>query len=73
MDKSGIENKAESVYSLGKMLWTLKLKIFIEFDDVSCEQDDRGVGQTKLTEGLEEQEKKLMTGRKKMERKTVNN
>ena len=33
----------------------IKIQIFIEFDDVSWEQDDKGVGQAKLTEGLMEQ------------------
>ena len=37
------------------MLQALKKKIFIEFDDVSCEQDDKRVGQAKLIESLKEQ------------------
>ena len=36
---------------------SIKIEIFIEFDDVSCEQDNKEVGQTKLIEGLNEQEK----------------
>ena len=34
-------------------------------DNVNCEQDDKGVGQTKLTEGLKEQEKEADKWEKK--------
>ena len=54
---SWAEQRAESSSSLGRVLQALKLKIFIEFDNVSCQQDDKGVGQPKLTEGSKGQEK----------------
>ena len=51
--------------TLRRILQALKQKIFIEFDNVSCEQDDKGVGQTKLTEDLKEQEKEADECKKK--------
>ena len=56
--RSGLrtEQRAGSSSTLGRMLQALKKKIFIEFDDVSWKQEDRGVGQAKLIEGLIEQE-----------------
>ena len=59
IDKIGIENKTESgslVLQFRKNGVSIKIEIFIEFD-VSCEQDSKGVGQTKLIEGLNEQKK----------------
>ena len=58
-DTSKIEQSRKSSSSLRRMLQGLKQTIFIEFDDVSHEEDNKGVGQEKLTEGLEEQEKRV--------------
>ena len=59
------KQRAENLSSLGRMLRALKMIIFIELDDVSCEQDDKRVRQTKLTEGLKEQEKEANDWEKK--------